>query len=124
MKFGGEQSSEMTEVLSHVFSEAQVPLANPQGNTTSFAKAALLERKFLPLPVISVLHPLGMSYGVLPKVGPQRQMERDRGREKLTKSLPFPPAELGQSACLTTLFSPCMGAEENLNHQPHVWLTE
>lgn len=104
----GEQSSEMTEVLSHVPSEAQLPLANPQGSTTSLAKAALPERKLLPLPVISVFLPLGMSSGVLSKVEHQRQMERDMGREQLTPPLPFPPAKLGSQ-----LSSPLPSA--------HVW---
>lgn len=115
MKFKGEQSSEMTEVFSHVSSEAQLPLANPQGIITSPAKAALPERKLLP--VTSVFHPLGMSSGVLPKEGPQ--MGSDRCREQLTTPLPFH----AQPGCVSSphcFFQP-MG---NLNHQPHVWLAK
>lgn len=50
--------------------------ANPRASATSLAKAALSEGKLLPLPASSVFPPLGMDSGMLPKAGPQRQMER------------------------------------------------
>lgn len=109
MKFRGEQSSEMTEVLSHVSSEAQLPLANLQG-ITSLAKAALREGKLLPLPVISVFHPLRMSSGVLPKVGCQRQMESNRAGEQLTTPLPFPPVKVGCVSSPHHFFQPMCGS--------------
>lgn len=99
MKFRSEQSSERTEVFSCVSSEAQLPLADPRGSTKYLAKAALPEGKLLSLPVTSVFHPLGMSSGVLPKVGPQKQMESNGGREQLTTPLPFPPAK---PACVSS----------------------
>lgn len=100
----------MTVVVSHVSSEAQLLMANPQGSITSLAKAALPEGKLLPLPVISVFHPLGMSSGVLPKVGPQRQMESDRAREQLTTPLPFPPVNVGCVSSPHHFFQPMCGS--------------
>lgn len=81
------------------------------------AASHLLQRQPEGKHVTSIFHPLGMSSGVLPKVGPQRRMERGGGREQLTTPLPFPPAKPG---CVSSphFFQPLVGAEGNLHHQP------
>lgn len=47
---------------------------------------------------------------MLPRVGAQRQIERDRGRGQLTTPLPFPPAKPGCVSSPHCFFQPMCGS--------------
>lgn len=60
--------------------------ANPRASTTSLAKTALPEGKLLPLPAAFICCPLWINSGMMPKVGPQRRVERE-GPESTSQHL-------------------------------------
>lgn len=71
---------------------------NPRASATAPAKAALPEEKLLPVAALSLLSPLRMCSGMLPKVG---QMEREGAENNLQPPYLLHLQSWGVSAHLT-----------------------